>query len=134
MRVSITTAVNSTFCYGNSRTQVKTFESIFQIDVQTIADGIYIPKEEASKLLNQFRPISVFNVEGKVFFGVVAKRIIDFVVSNGLVPTSVQKAGILGCIEHCSMIWHTIQEAQVKEARPLSCVAGPCKCIWFSCT
>ena len=33
------------------------------------ADRVYIPKEELSKLLNQFRPISLLNVEGKIFFG-----------------------------------------------------------------
>ena len=82
------------------------------------ADGIYIPKEEESKLLGQFRPISLLNVEGKVFFGVLAKRMVDFLIANGLVDTSVQKAGVpgfSGCIEHCSMIWNTIQEAKAKK-------------------
>ena len=88
------------------------------------ADGIYIPKEEESKLLGQFRPISLLNVERKVFFGVLAKRMVDFLVANGLVDTSVQKAGVPGfpgCVEHCSMIWNTIQEAKAKK-RDLSVV------------
>ena len=33
-----------------------------------LADGIYIPKEKNSKNLEQFRPISLLNVEGKIFF------------------------------------------------------------------
>ena len=31
------------------------------------AEGVYIPKEKDSKGLNQFRPISLLNVEGKYF-------------------------------------------------------------------
>ena len=34
------------------------------------ADGVYIPKEKDSKGIGQFRPISLLNVEGKVFFAV----------------------------------------------------------------
>ena len=33
-----------------------------------LADGIYIPKEKNSKNLEQFRPISLLNVEGEIFF------------------------------------------------------------------
>ena len=79
------------------------------------ADGVYIPKEELSKLLNQFRPISLQNVGGKIFFGVLTGRLVQFLLVNCLVDTSVQKAGLPGfpgCLEHCSMIWHTIQEAK----------------------
>ncbi|XP_014775908.1 uncharacterized protein LOC106873184 [Octopus bimaculoides] len=32
--------------------------------------------------------------------------------SNGYVDESVQKAGIPGCIEHCFLIWKTIQDAK----------------------
>ena len=32
------------------------------------AEGIYIPKEQDSITINQFRPISLLNVEGKIFF------------------------------------------------------------------
>ena len=79
------------------------------------ADGVYIPKEALSEILNQFRPISLLNVEGKIFFGVLTGRLVRFLMDNGLVDTSVQKAGLPGfpgCLEHCTMIWHTIQEAK----------------------
>ena len=75
------------------------------------ADGVYIPKKELSKLLNQFRPISLLNVEGKIFFGVLIERLVQFVLVNCLADTSMQKAGLPGfpgCLEHCSMIWHTV--------------------------
>lgn len=78
------------------------------------ANGAYIPKEKAEKL-SQFRPISsMFNVEGKIFFSVVAARLTDF-LSNGYINISVQKAGVPGfpgCLEHVSMIWAAIMEAK----------------------
>ena len=79
------------------------------------AEGVYIPKEKDSKGLNQFRPISLLNVEGKIFFSIKASRLTEFVMSNQYVDISVQKGGIPGvpgCIEHTSMIWEAIQRAK----------------------
>ena len=81
----------------------------------TTAEGVYIPKEQDSRTLDQFRPISLLNVDGKVFFGVIAKRTMHFLLANGFVDKSVQKAGIPGvpgCVEHASMIWDQIQFAK----------------------
>ena len=79
------------------------------------ADGIYIPKEENSVGLSQFRPISLLNVEGKIFLAVFARRLTSYLVTNGYIDTSIQKAGIPGfpgCVEHVSMIWSGIKEAK----------------------
>ena len=68
-----------------------------------IAEGIYLPKEKKSQTLGQFRSISLLNIDGKIMFGILAKRIISFVRNNGYVDESVQKAGIPqvpGCVEH----------------------------------
>ncbi len=65
--------------------------------------------------LDQFHPIALLNVEGKIMFGILAERLSSFVLENGLINTSVQKAGIPGspgCLEHASIIWHTIQESK----------------------
>ena len=81
-----------------------------------VAEGIYLPKEVDSKHLNQFRPISLLNIDGKVIFSIIANRIIKFVQSNGCVDETVQKAGIQGipgCIEHAYAIWNSIQECKV---------------------
>ena len=59
------------------------------------------------KYIEQFRPISLLNVEGKIFFGVIAKRMTRFVINNAYVNTSIQKAGVpglLGCIEHTNVV------------------------------
>ena len=80
-----------------------------------IAEGIYLPKEESSKEIGQFRPVSLLNIDGKIMFGILAKRIIDFVTENGYIDESNQKAGIPGipgCVEHAFSIWEEIQQAK----------------------
>jgi Reverse transcriptase (RNA-dependent DNA polymerase) len=83
-----------------------------------IADGVFIPKEEKSVELSQFRPIALMNVEGKIFFSVLAKRVSTFVLENGYIDTTIQKAGIpgfSGCLEHSCVIWELIKRAKVEK-------------------
>ena len=75
------------------------------------ADGVYIPKEQNSTEINQFRPISLLNVEGKIFFSVMASRVTKYLTENGYINTSVQKGsihGVSGCLEHATMILEAI--------------------------
>ena len=79
------------------------------------AEGVFIPKEKDSVNINQFRPISLLNVEGKIFFAVLAKRLTDFAIRNEYIDRSLQKGGVPGvpgCIEHSSMIWEAIKRAK----------------------
>uniref|UniRef100_A0A3B1JJ67 Reverse transcriptase domain-containing protein n=1 Tax=Astyanax mexicanus TaxID=7994 RepID=A0A3B1JJ67_ASTMX len=79
------------------------------------AVGIFIPKEQNSTTTSQFRSIALLNVEGKIFFTVLARRIAQFLKSNSYIDTSCQKAGLPGfpgCIEHATMIWEQIQRAK----------------------
>lgn len=79
------------------------------------AGGILIPKEKDSSDISQFRQISLLNVEGKIFFSVVARRLTTYLERNHFIDTSVQKAGIPGfpgCVEHTGMTWHQIQAAK----------------------
>ncbi|GFO27371.1 reverse transcriptase [Plakobranchus ocellatus] len=79
------------------------------------AEGVYIPKEQDSRGINQFRPISLLNVECKLFFSVMASRLTKHLTENGYLDTSVQKGGIpgvSGCLEHATMIWEAIQRAK----------------------
>ena len=79
------------------------------------AEGVYIPKEKDSRSLTQFRPISLLNVEGKVFFTIMASRLTQYVMSNRYIDTTIQKGGVPGvpgCIEHTAMIWESIQQAR----------------------
>ena len=68
-----------------------------------------------SKGITNFRPISLLNVKGKIFFEVLARRMTTFLMSNPYIKTSVQKAGIPGfhgCLEHSQMIWNAILSAK----------------------
>lgn len=75
----------------------------------------FIPKEQNSCNINQFRGIALLNVEGKIFFSVVAKCLTNYLLSNCYIDTSCQKAGVPGfpgCVEHSTMIWEQIQTAK----------------------
>ena len=80
-----------------------------------LADGIWKPKEMQSRGITNFRPVSLLNVEGKIYFGVLARRMTTFLMSNHYINTSVQKAGITdlpGCLEHSQMVWNSILSAR----------------------
>ena len=80
------------------------------------AEGIFAPKEKDSKDIGQFRTISLLNVEGKIFFAVLAKRLTTFLTDNNYVDTSIQKGGVpgfSGCVEHTSVLSQVIREARV---------------------
>lgn len=79
------------------------------------AVAVFIPKEQNSKTIEQFRSIALLNVEGKIFFSVMARRMTSYLMENGYIDTSCQKAGIPGfpgCVEHATMIWEQIQIAK----------------------
>ena len=85
------------------------------VDEWCHAEGIYLPKEESSEAIGDFRPISILNVDGKIYMGMIAKRTVDYLQRNGYINESVQKAGIPGipgCIEHAYSIWDIIKEAK----------------------
>ena len=79
------------------------------------AEGVWIPKEEKSKEIDQFRIISLLNTEGKIFFSILSRRLSKFLIMNEYIDTSVQKggvAGIPGCIEHTGVVSQLIREAR----------------------
>lgn len=83
-----------------------------------LAEGCFVPKEEGSSTISQFRTISLLNVECKIFFSVLARRITTYMMQNHYINPSIQKGGIpgfSGCLEHTSMITQLIQEAKRKK-------------------
>ena len=86
-----------------------------RVDEWCKAEGVYLPKEAEAELIGQFRPISILNVDGKIYMGVLAKRTATYLHNNGYVTESVQKAGIPGipgCVEHAFSIWDAIQDGK----------------------
>ena len=82
------------------------------------AEGIFTPKEKDSKDVTQFRTISLLNVEGKIFFSVLSRRLSSYLLNNKYIDTAVQRGGVpgfSGCIEHTSAISQLIREAKVNQ-------------------
>ena len=46
------------------------------------AEGCFVPKEEKSKDLSQFRRISLLSVEGKIYFSLLSRRITEYLLIN----------------------------------------------------
>ncbi|KAI2644850.1 hypothetical protein H4Q32_030713 [Labeo rohita] len=99
------------------------------------AGEILIPKEKDSAAISQFRQISLLNVEGKIFFSVLAQRLSTYLQRNNFIDTSFS-----GCMEHANMIWHQIQSAK-KENRDLHVIfldlanafgSVPHKILWMA--
>lgn len=79
------------------------------------AEGVWIPKEEDSKTISQFKIISLLSVEGKIFFSIAMKQLAEFFLKNGYIDTSVQKGGVPGvpgCLEHTGMVTQLLREAK----------------------
>ena len=78
-------------------------------------EGVWIPKEEGSKSLDQFRIISLLNTEIKIFFSLLSRRLSDFILGNGYIDTSVEKGGVAGmpgCLEHTGVLTQLLREAK----------------------
>ena len=70
-----------------------------------------ICSQVVSQILAQYPP----SVEGKMFLGVLARRMTTFLMSNHYINTSVEKAvipGFPGCLEHSKIIWNSILSAK----------------------
>ncbi|XP_035688709.1 LOW QUALITY PROTEIN: uncharacterized protein LOC118424272 [Branchiostoma floridae] len=80
--------------------------------IDNVADEI---QEEESSKVDQFRLISLLSVEGKIFFKIVAQRLIKYLLDNQYIDTSVQKGGVPGvpgCLEHTGVVTQLIREAK----------------------
>ena len=82
------------------------------------AKEIYIPKSKTpseSSNIKDFRPIALLNVEGKLLFSLISKRLeAHLVANNSFINTSIQKGcmeKVPGCWEHMSTVWSALKEA-----------------------
>ena len=79
------------------------------------AEGVWIPKEENSERIDQFRSISLLSTECKIFFSILSRRLSNYLLANKYIDTAVQKggiAGIPGCIEHSGSVTQLLREAR----------------------
>ena len=67
--------------------------------------------------ISDFHPIALLNVEGKLFFSLVSRRLEKHLINNKFINKSVQKGcmeKVPGCWEHISMVWAALKEAKSK--------------------
>ena len=82
------------------------------------AKEIYIPKSKTpvNSNVKDFRPIALLNVEGKLLFSLISKRLEAHIITNNkFINTSIQKGcmeKVPGCWEHMSMVWSALKEAR----------------------
>ena len=94
------------------------FRNGFYPDNCRFFEGVYIPKENGNFTPETGRPISLGNVQGKIYLAVLAKRLTQYAIENGYVDLSVQKGGVpdvKGCIEHFGAVWEVIKEAKMNK-------------------
>lgn len=86
-----------------------------------VAEGCFIPKEDNSTNIKQFRTISLLSVEGKIFFGIQVKRLTTFMLEN-YIDTSIQRAEfqLSGCLERTIFI-SKIEDAKRNQEGWQSC-------------
>ena len=61
------------------------------------------------------RPITILNVEGRIFFSVFQSRLSSFMLKNKYLVLRVQKAfleGVSGCIEHATTMSAILDDAK----------------------
>ena len=72
------------------------YENGYYPDNCRFFEGVYIPKTDGDFGPATGRPISLGNVQGKIFLAVVARRLTEFMINNKYVDMSVQKVVCLG--------------------------------------
>ena len=95
-------------------------------DQWKFVEGVWIPKEENSKEIEQFRSIFLLSTESKIFFSILSQQLSKYLLKNNYIDTSVDKGripGFLGRLEHTGVITQTLREAS--EGR------GDCAILWL---
>ena len=74
-----------------------------------------LEKKDGCLSPEDMRPISILNVEGRIFFSLVEKRLSTYMTLNGYIKRWQQKAfmvEVAGCIEHSTLIFEALKEAK----------------------
>jgi hypothetical protein len=76
-----------------------------------------LPKSEDTSTPGVMRPISMVNVEGRIFWSLYQKQMAEYFIGNGYIDLRVQKGFLekmAGCIEHATINWEVLKDAKDK--------------------
>ena len=76
---------------------------------------ILVPKSDKLDDPSQFRPIALSNCDGKIFFSLLSKHLLEYLISNNYMITSVQKGflpKVAGCVEHTTLSLSAVRDAK----------------------
>ena len=77
-------------------------------------------KPISTEIDGQFRQIALMNVEAKLFWAMVSKKLYNHLVTeNGFIDTKTQKgaiSGMPGCWEQISMMWTALKDSRQKRS------------------
>eukprot|EP00064_Thunnus_orientalis_P012462 superscaffoldBa00001914_g12497 len=91
----------------------KTLQTMTTIIASMVAERFGVKEDPTN--ISQFRIISLLSVEGRIFFSIVAKRLVDFLLKNHYIDTSVRKVGISGvpgCLECTRVVTQLLRDAK----------------------
>ena len=97
-------------------------------------EEVWVPKDEKSTTIKQFRTISLLNVDRKIFFSILSHRLSDYLLKNQYIDTSDQNGGDPRCSRVPWTQWSgntTDQRGPWRERRPGCTLAGPSQCVWL---
>ena len=85
---------------------------------------ILVPKNGDSSGPAECRPIVLSNTSGKIFFQVIAQRLLKFLTSNKFIDIAVQKGflpRVSGCVEHTQALMETLTDAKRRKHKITVC-------------
>ena len=80
-----------------------------------VGEAILIAKTEDLDDPSKFRNITKTNTSGKLQMGLLADRMLEYMVSNGYIDTSIQKGFLRktpGCLEHTQALMEELKDAK----------------------
>ena len=77
-----------------------------------------LPKTDDTSHPSKVRPISVINVEGRMFWTMYQYRMSEYFLQNEYIDLRIQKGflkKVAGCVEHSMILWEALKEFQKKK-------------------
>lgn len=93
------------------------------------AEGVLISKEKNALNIDQFQHINPLNVEGNIFFSIVAQRMTTYLKNNNLIDSAESQY-----IRFLRYGHDMASDSGCKKGRKRCCIPRPGQCFWIYLT